>query len=102
MNLTLFSQRVYSFWWEHFLRIDTTGQVAPTVKWGVHYTPLPYQVIRRVLERMRPNSNDIFVDIGCGKGRVVCCAARRALTKVIGIEVNETLVEQARENVRNL
>jgi SAM-dependent methyltransferase len=102
MNLTFFSQRVYSFWWERFLRIDTTGHVAPTVKWGVHYTPLPYQVIRRLLERMQPSSQDTFVDIGCGKGRVLCCAARRPLKKVIGIEVNETLVALARENIRKL
>ena len=45
---------------------------------------------------LRPG--DVFVDIGCGKGRVVCCACREPIRRVVGIEVNEVLLEVAVDN----
>lgn len=99
MRLSTFCQRLDSLFWESYLGIETTGFLASTVPGGVHYTPLPYQVIRRILDRLELSPNDVFVDIGCGKGRVVSCACRRALRKVVGVEVNEVLLQQAIANV---
>lgn len=102
MQLGGILQRLNSLWWERVLGIDTTGHVEPTVKWGVHYTALPYQVIHQVLDHLEMAPNDSFVDIGCGKGRVLCCAARRNLHKVVGIEVNPILADDARLNAAGL
>ena len=102
MNLSLFSQKVRSFVSERYLGIDTTGAVDPTVKWGVHYTPLPYHIISRILTRLELERSDIFVDIGCGKGRVVCCACRLPVRRVVGIEVNQDLLKQADSNVAHM
>jgi SAM-dependent methyltransferase len=40
-----------------------------------------------------------FVDLGCGKGRVVLVAAQRPFRQVVGIEVSPELVAIARANV---
>ena len=40
-----------------------------------------------------------FTDLGCGKGRVVCHAARWPFARVVGVELSATLVEQAQANV---
>jgi hypothetical protein len=98
MKLNLLTQKLYSYFFECYLGIRTTGFVAPTVQWGVHYTPLPYQAIRRILDRLSLEENDVFVDIGCGKGRVICCACRRPLRRTVGIEVNEELLRLAVAN----
>ena len=41
-----------------------------------------------------------FIDIGCGKGRVVMLAAEYAFREVIGVELNPALAQVARQNLR--
>jgi SAM-dependent methyltransferase len=45
-------------------------------------------------------SDYTFVDIGCGKGRVVMLASEYAFREVAGVELNPRLVAVARRNVR--
>jgi len=92
------AQKIESFYYELRLGIRTTGFAASTVEWGVHYTPLPYRAIRQILDRLSLGADDVFVDIGCGKGRVVCCASRLPLRRVVAIEVNERLLKSTIEN----
>jgi predicted RNA methylase len=42
-----------------------------------------------------------FVDIGCGKGRVLMLAALRGFDRVIGIEFAPVLCEMAEQNLKN-
>ncbi len=102
VRMKLLPQKLSSYVFERFLRIDTTGAVDPTVQWGVHYTPLPYEVIWRILGWLQLTPRDVFVDIGCGKGRVVCCACRFPVNRVVGVEVNPLLLEKAESNVRKM
>lgn len=95
-------QRALSVATERWWRIDTTGRVEATTPEGVHYTPLPYVIIFRILDHLELGPRDVFVDIGSGKGRVLCCAARRRLSRVVGIEPNEDLVRVARGNMSRL
>jgi SAM-dependent methyltransferase len=95
-------QRIQSFWWEKRLNVNTSGYVAATSEWGLHYTPLPYSVIKAVIDRLELGEKDTFVDIGCGKGRVLCYAAQKRLMSVVGIEINEVLAKVAQENANNL
>lgn len=65
----------------------------------VHYEPSAWLPMRWAMRRISPGPDDVFVDFGAGKGRVVCEAARHPFSRVIGVEVAPTLVETARENV---
>jgi SAM-dependent methyltransferase len=42
----------------------------------------------------------IFVDVGCGKGRVLLLASQQPFRKVIGVELSPMLVAAARDNLR--
>jgi SAM-dependent methyltransferase/thiol-disulfide isomerase/thioredoxin len=64
-----------------------------------HYEPSSWLPMRWALRRLDPGPNEVLVDLGCGKGRVVCEAARRPFARVIGVEISERLLEVARENV---
>jgi predicted RNA methylase len=46
------------------------------------------------------NPDDVFVDLGCGKGRVVWFVATRCrLKRIMGIEIVPELARMARENI---
>jgi predicted RNA methylase len=65
-----------------------------------HYEPSCWGALRRTLRWVPFSSEDVFVDFGSGKGRIVYLAARYPLKKIIGVEVVESLNEIARENIR--
>src|SRR5690349_9126397 len=97
-----FWHKLESWWAESYLGIDTRGLVLPPTEEGVHYTPLPYPIIFRMRKRLKMQAEDVFYDIGCGKGRVVCCMCRMPIKKVVAIELNEKLLRQTVENVSKL
>jgi SAM-dependent methyltransferase len=66
------------------------------------YASIDYLHIRRMRRFLAPSPADVFCDIGCGKGRVLCVFARKALRKCVGVELLPSLCERARENARRL
>jgi SAM-dependent methyltransferase len=91
--------KMHGLFWETYLGVETRGQVPAVVAGGVHYSPLPFQAISRMLDRLELSPDDVLVDLGCGKGRVLCLACRRRLHQVIGIEINHDLIKTARRNI---
>jgi predicted RNA methylase len=96
--LQILWHKVYSLWCETSLGIDTRGAVAPLTKEGVHYTPLPYPMIFGMLKLLDLQASDVFVDVGCGKGRVVCCVCRVPIRKVVALELNAHLLDETLVN----
>ena len=45
------------------------------------------------------SDRDVFVEFGCGKGRVVHQAARRPFRRVVGVEISPVLAEAARSGL---
>jgi SAM-dependent methyltransferase len=63
----------------------------------------PYQASKtrpllKLLRELRLPKEGVFVDLGCGKGRVLFIAAQLGFKKIIGIEFCARLCRQAREN----
>lgn len=90
--------RLSSLCAEFRLGIETRGSEAAPNGNGLHYTPLPYPLIWRMLKTLKMGENDVFVDVGCGKGRVTCCACRQPIKKVVAIELNASLLRRATSN----
>jgi SAM-dependent methyltransferase len=63
---------------------------------GVIYVPSAWHVLPRALRAVGAGDRDVFVDFGCGKGRIVHQAARWPLRRVIGVEVSTELADFAR------
>jgi SAM-dependent methyltransferase len=87
--------------------IDTSYSYSDSFTQGKHrdsveYIPSGYTAITAMLRHLRLTEDDVFVDFGCGKGRVIFSVATHRLKKVIGIEVDKTLVDIARTNLTNI
>jgi SAM-dependent methyltransferase len=87
--------------WECRLGIHSRGIVFTKKQMDYkHYATSSYSFIMRILRSLNMVHSDVFVDIGCGKGRVLCCASRFDVKQVIGVEVDRDLYKIAQENVR--
>jgi SAM-dependent methyltransferase len=95
-------ERLNNFRWETQLGIATRGIVGIDKPDSCHYSTVNYSITHRVLERLSLQASDIFVDVGCGKGRVLCCAARYPCRKVVGVEYSKDLCQEARSNLRRM
>ena len=80
------------------------GTTPPGSRFGdaVAFSHLDYAVIRTVMRAIPVSRDDVFVDVGCGKGRLLCLFARRPLKKCIGIEIDRDLAHIAAANARSL
>jgi SAM-dependent methyltransferase len=62
------------------------------------YGPSPYGILGRALRRGEVGPEDVFIDLGCGMGRVLYeAAARFPFKRVIGVDVVPEFTEVARE-----
>src|SRR6478609_9761998 len=59
----------------------------------VYYIPSNWLTLRRVLRRHDVRPDDVFIDLGSGKGRMVLEAARYPFRRVIGVELAQPLHE---------
>ena len=69
---------------------------------GVWYSPAFYGRLQRMVEYLNLREKDVFVDMGCGKGRVVFFVALQKIKKVIGVEINKYLIDIAKDNLKKL
>lgn len=63
------------------------------------YVPSSWLVLPAALRHRPPHAEDVFLDVGSGKGRVVLQAARYPYRRVIGVELSPELTAVARANV---
>jgi cyclopropane fatty-acyl-phospholipid synthase-like methyltransferase len=96
------AERVRNLVWERRLDVSTRGVVAVDHPDASLYAAMHYVSINRALAALELWPDDVFVDIGCGKGRVLCCAARSRVAKVVGVDLSEEFCEQARQNARRV
>ena len=67
-----------------------------------HYATMNYSTIHSILDQLALDPSDRFVDVGSGKGRVLCCAARYPVKKGRRRDLSEALCQVARENASRL
>lgn len=90
---------------DRLLGISTTGNVALkelgiTHDESVHYVPSGWLTLARLSKIIPFSEQDVFVDFGAGKGRIVVMAARHYPFKtVIGVEISPDLTRIAQDNV---
>jgi cyclopropane fatty-acyl-phospholipid synthase-like methyltransferase len=88
--------------WEKRLGISTRGTVEVDHFDSARYAALSYSLIWRILDHLALGPSDTFVDIGSGKGRVLCCAARYRVGQVLGMDLSESFCAAARDNARQM
>jgi predicted RNA methylase len=99
--------KVENVLYEYRLGISTRGLFAFASRdWSreehIYYGTSPFRGIFQILDSLVLTGTDVVVDLGCGKGRVLCCAALYDVQQVIGVEDTEELCHVARNNLRRL
>jgi precorrin-6B methylase 2 len=97
-----FVNRAKNLAWESYLGITTTGIVNIEQPDAVYYAAMNYPCIRKALSNLNLSTTDVFVDIGVGKGRAICLAARYPMSRALGIEISRELCAIATSNVARL
>ncbi len=64
------------------------------------YVPTPYDVVEKMLEMAKVKKTDVVYDLGCGDGRIVVEAAKKAGCKAVGVEIEPNRVREALANVK--
>lgn len=68
---------------------------------AVSYQPTKERPFFDLMRRLNLPPASTFVDVGCGKGKVLLMAAQlSSLTRVLGLELSPRLCEQARKNIQ--
>ena len=63
------------------------------------YMPASYDLLEQIFTQANISSAKHFIDIGCGKGRVLSVAAHFAVQKVTGIDFSKDLCDTAKLNL---
>lgn len=66
---------------------------------GIEYTPTRVRAFHKLMGHLKPPLGGVFVDFGCGKGRVLCAAAAYPFRRIVGIEFAPELAAVCRTNV---
>jgi SAM-dependent methyltransferase len=98
------SRRVSTAVIDRILNVDTArtvdlAQIGLDAPDRVSYEAAGWRELRRVLRPAEVSGDDVFLDLGSGKGRMVLLAARYRFRRVIGVEIAEPLIAVARRNV---
>lgn len=64
------------------------------------YKPTRARYFQQLMKSLRPNTEQVFVDVGCGKGRILILAALYGFQKIRGIEISPSLSNIADRNIR--
>ena len=91
--------------------VDTTaGRAAPPLEIAsanrdkaVPYDPAPWGVLRRSLRLGSLQAQGFtFVDIGCGKGKILLAALALPFNRIIGVEFSPLLCKIAEQNIASV
>ena len=74
--------------------------VSPNRNKAVPYDPTPWRTLARSLRLGSLRTDGFtFIDIGCGKGKVLLSALALSFTRIIGVELSPSLCEIANKNL---
>ncbi|MER3524728.1 MAG: hypothetical protein C4326_11905 [Ignavibacteria bacterium] len=102
MSVNPLVARFHNLFWELRLGISTHGIVETGVGDASHYATMRYATINRILDHLRLRPDDVFIDVGSGKGRVLCCAARSIVREVVGVEIVPEFCRIAERNAQRM
>jgi SAM-dependent methyltransferase len=95
-------QLAHDMFWERRLNTRTASWDAisvPAPSDSLGYEGTPYLMLVEVFRHLKLRMNDVFVDVGCGKGRVLLMALQSAVGVAVGVELDPGFLEAARLNL---
>lgn len=74
-------------------------QYGPVKKPDIYFVATPHEVVEIMLRLADVKKNDVVYDLGCGDGRIVIAAAKKAGARAYGYEIDPEMVKKSQENV---
>lgn len=79
--------------------LKKTGRAGIDISHATVYMPASYLLLEDIFSRLPVDQRKHFLDIGCGKGRVLCVAGHYGYKKVTGIDFSSGLCAKAELNL---
>jgi SAM-dependent methyltransferase len=80
--------------------LDDLQIASQNVIHGQRYQPTGAAAFQAIMKHVPPDEGDVFVDLGCGKGRSLMLAVLLGYRKVVGVDFSQVLCEVARNNLK--
>jgi len=95
---------IMDYFYEKRLGIETLGSYPLTNDLSLFRdskgcTPTPYLKLVKIIRYLKLTSDDVFVDLGCGEGRVILFVAAQKIKKAIGVELYKEIADIAQMNL---
>ncbi|MDH7911149.1 class I SAM-dependent methyltransferase [Winogradskyella sp. SYSU M77433] len=68
-------------------------------KYSVHYQGCNAYLVKSILKKLKLPKNQTFIDMGCGKGKILLLANSYGFKQVKGIELSKKLCGIAKRNI---
>lgn len=81
------------------IEVDRLDVASPNKRFAMRYEVTRARPLMRLLRRLDLPTDGVFVDVGCGKGRVLMVAALCGWRRVVGVEYSHELCDVARRNL---
>jgi SAM-dependent methyltransferase len=81
------------------IEVEDLDVTSPNRHYAMRYEVTRARALTRLLRKLDLPQSGVFVDIGCGKGRVLMIAAEYGFSRVVGLEYSHDLCETARRNL---
>jgi SAM-dependent methyltransferase len=86
------------FWTVVSLQLFLFFPAAARSQESIPFVPSPMLVVERMLKLAEIKKDDVIYDMGSGDGRILIEAAKQYGARGVGVDLNATLVEQARRD----
>jgi len=80
------------------IRLRSLLFVSPNKQEAKDYIPTRGRAFRKLLDSLSLPSDSVFVDFGCGKGKLLLLASRYRFKRIVGVEFSPELAEVAKQN----
>ncbi len=91
--------RVHGTETSRVVEIDELDVPSANKRFSTEYRPSRVRAFRKLMAHLRLPAGRVFVDFGCGKGRILCAAAGHAFSRVVGVEFAPELCAICRDNL---
>ena len=99
------SSKLFEYRLDKKFGINTRGKA--DIDWNlssnldaVGYAATRYVDLQRIAQYLNLSPDDVFVDYGSGKGRVVLFMSMQKIKKAIGLEIDPILMRETRKNIK--
>jgi len=80
------------------IRLRSLLFVSPNKQEAKDYIPTRGRAFRKLLDSLSLPNDSVFVDFGCGKGKLLLLASRYRFKRAVGIEFSPELADIAKQN----